>query len=1029
MKLRLFLLIIVVLIISCFSGMVYTQCEDLTEGAIGGAGAQVTELIVYESAVRADKPTGSGPYTVGNTDASIPRPSLPNLLARIFYPATSTGLDAPSDHSDAPYSAITWAPGAGGHYDDYDSLGTYVASWGFLMAICNFPTGSLNQETVDSHGYVLDFFEAENSNATSNFYGLIDVNMFGATGHSNGGWGAIRGTVEDIRFKAVCTLAAAGHADGSDVSGLIVPLQLIVGNNDNTFKPVSEANYANANPIKSLIKINGATHSGPFHLEYLISFFKFWLVRDDEYYTFIYGDEIQQDVADGTIQLSYDLGLTADADASKFKVEEDEQFTFIGEGIITNPISPDRSIAKYEWDFDDDGNYDWNSTSTGSVAYIWYENVALQATLRVTDTWGLMATSEPISITINNRKPTANAGEDQTVNEDEVVLLDARGSSDTPSDLVNLSYAWDFGNDEYSGWLNEPTINYTYINKGTYTVTLTVRDDDYATDITSIKIIVNNVEPTCTAMVDHETVNEDDVINFTGTGSDSPSDMPYLKYYWDFGDNTYTEPMSSPNTTHKYTTKGIYNATLTIEDDNGANGNSTVFITVNNVKPTCTAIVDNQIVNEDEIVSFSGIGYDSLSDVSFLSYNWDFGDGNNSGWNPTVDAAHAYVNEDTYLAILTVKDDNNDIDTTTVCITVNNVAPTVHAKADETIVDEDEIIAFKAKDYWDTASDIDSLEFIWDFGDYGMGQGKKVTHAYISANTYTITLTVIDDNGAMGADIIEITVNNVEPTAIIKLTKRQVNIDEEFTIDGSPSLDTPSDKLNLTYEWDFGDGEFGEGITTNHSYKEPDKYTVTLTVKDDNNVTSKATKTITVKASDDDERVSEKDKEESYLWVIVGIVIVIIIVVLFLVFIRSKKKPGQDEIQPQQPYQQYHPQPQQQYPQSWKGQPSAETYREADYQPGGTAYPIVSPSYPPTYQPPRPEQLRQPQILLPLQQYPLPLLPPPEPQQTTQIPIPSQPQSQEYQTMQQNLCATCGQPLSYIEQNNSYYCYQCQKYE
>lgn len=51
------------------------------------------------------------------------------------------------------------------------------------------------------------------------------------------------------------------------------------------------------------------------------------------------------------------------------------------------------------------------------------------------------------------------------------------------------------------------------------------------------------------------------------------------------------------------------------------------------------------------------------------------------------------------------------------------------------------------------------------------------------------------------------------------------------------------------------------------------------------------------------------------------------------------------------------------------------------------------------------------------------------------FPLSSQtPQSQDTQEpyekklTQQNLCLTCGQPLSYIEQYNSYYCYQCQKY-
>jgi len=887
MKSKLSPLIIVTLLVSCCSGIVSTLQEDLT-GSVEGQGTGAINQHSYTWVV---KPTDSGPYTVGYTDASVPRPSMSNLLARIFYPATSTGQDTPSDPSGGPYPAITWAPGAGGHYDDYDNLGTFVASWGFVMAICDFPTGSLNQVTIDSHGFVLDHLVAENSDSGSNFFGSIDVNMFGASGHSNGGWGAIHGTVADSRFKAVCTLAAAGNADGSDVNGLVVPIQLIVGSNDNTFKPVSQANYANADPIKSLIEIVGATHSGPFHLEYFISFFKFWLDGDQEYYTFIYGNDIQQDVTDGTIHLSRDLGLTTSADASKLTVEEDEEFTFMGQGIISNPDPPNRIIVRYEWDYDDDGTFDWNSTSTGSVSFIPYEDGVLLARFRVTDSWGLTATSESISVTVNNKEPIAHAGEDRTVNEDEVVLLDGRGSSDTPSDLVNLSYSWDFGNDEHSGWMDEPTINYTYVNTGIYTVTLTVKDDDFETDEASVQIVVNNVEPTCTAMADLQTVNEDEIINFSGAGDDSPSDMPSLNYYWDFGDDDQSEQMGSPNTTHAYTNKGIYNATLTIEDDNGVKGYSTFTINVNNVKPTCSAIVENQIVNEDEVLDFGGIVSDSPSDIASIKYKWDFDDGNDSGWDNIIDTTHIYENEGIYIATLSVKDDNDEIETDTVSITVNNIAPTVEADSSKTTVVEDEIVRFEADDVWDTDSDIDSVWFMWVFGDGSIAEGEKVSHAYVNANEYTVTLTATDDNGATGTDTLKITVNNVKPTAVITVNKKIASVGEELTFDGYQSSDTTSDKANLTYTWDFGDGEAGTGIAVNHTYIDSQQCTVTLMVSD-SECTASTSMTITVidqgrtdsgiDGNDTSAKV-KKAKDDDNSMLIVGILAVLIVPVIALI--------------------------------------------------------------------------------------------------------------------------------------------------
>jgi hypothetical protein len=54
--------------------------------------------------------------------------------------------------------------------------------------------------------------------------------------------------------------------------------------------------------------------------------------------------------------------------------------------------------------------------------------------------------------------------------------------------------------------------------------------------------------------------------------------------------------------------------------------------------------------------------------------------------------------------------------------------------------------------------DEDSLSYVWDFGDSAMAAGVVVTHVYTAADTYTTTLTVTDDNGAIGTDTAIVTV-------------------------------------------------------------------------------------------------------------------------------------------------------------------------------------------------------------------------------------------------------------------------------
>ena len=59
-------------------------------------------------------------------------------------------------------------------------------------------------------------------------------------------------------------------------------------------------------------------------------------------------------------------------------------------------------------------------------------------------------------------------------------------------------------------------------------------------------------------------------------------------------------------------------------------------------------------------------------------------------------------------------------------------------------------------------------------------------------------------------------------------------INEEIEFDGSKSADMDGD--NLTYRWDFGDGETAEGAKVKHAYKKIGAYKVSLTVTDNSGV-------------------------------------------------------------------------------------------------------------------------------------------------------------------------------------------------
>jgi chitodextrinase len=126
----------------------------------------------------------------------------------------------------------------------------------------------------------------------------------------------------------------------------------------------------------------------------------------------------------------------------------------------------------------------------------------------------------------------------------------------------------------------------------------------------------------------------------------------------------------------------------------------------------------------------------------------------------------------------------------------------------------------------DNDGTIESYE--WVFGDGTSASGAAVQHVYAQSGTYTVTLTVTDDDGAWESEweTVVVTGPNAAPAAAFTLSCSALTC----SFDGWGSSD--SDGTIVTYEWDFGDGTTGNGATIQHSYAQAGMYTVMLTVTD-----------------------------------------------------------------------------------------------------------------------------------------------------------------------------------------------------
>ena len=211
-------------------------------------------------------------------------------------------------------------------------------------------------------------------------------------------------------------------------------------------------------------------------------------------------------------------------------------------------------------------------------------------TLTVTDAEGAKGTSKT-QITIQNKAPSANAGADRIVNEDDVVNFNAGGSTDTASDVNSLTYHWDFG-DGTTG--NGIIASHKYAEKGIYTTTLRVTDDDGESDVDDAVVTVTNVVPAANAGPD-QTVREGQTVLFDGAGTtDTPTDKTILDYSWSFGGQGI-------NPTYVWSDDGVKGVSLTATDNDAASNADGMNVNVQNVAPSvginALAVSDTTSVN------------------------------------------------------------------------------------------------------------------------------------------------------------------------------------------------------------------------------------------------------------------------------------------------------------------------------------------------------------------------------------------------------------------------------------------------
>jgi len=511
-------------------------------------------------------------------------------------------------------------------------------------------------------------------------------------------------------------------------------------------------------------------------------------------------------------------------------VNMDENVTLDGSGSTDTPSDAARGLS-FLWNFGDGTYRNWSSSPL--AAHVYNSTGEFNATLSLKDDDGAIGTDSAL-ITVANVPPTVSVMADRMAYEDESVQFNCSGN-DTVSDVWSLVFKWDFGDGNSTSWTAKANSSHTYVSRGAYGALLLVRDRWGLSVQGTVNITVLNPLPACTIAPEFtdQKIDEDIAVGFDGTGSDNPSDISSLHYSWYFGDGIVTDWAASTSASHVYASEGTFTVRMSVRDDDNDTGISETNITIRNPVPRAEIVTSELSASEDDRIDLDGKGTDTASDQPWLMFRWDFGDGNESAWSSESSANHSYPAAGTYKLRLTTRDDENaSAKSEPLYITINNVVPVAVADASPKSVDEDAPVLFTARNSTDTPSDRSSLLYHWWFGDGDEADGMNATHVYTKSGTYSVTLRVTDNGGALSEDKeLKIKVRNLAPVATATMDKAGAKTGEEFTFTGD-GKDTPTDRPLLKYYWYFSDGQKVEGKVAKHSFTTAGKFTARFEVSD-----------------------------------------------------------------------------------------------------------------------------------------------------------------------------------------------------
>jgi hypothetical protein len=465
------------------------------------------------------------------------------------------------------------------------------------------------------------------------------------------------------------------------------------------------------------------------------------------------------------------------------------------------------------------------------------------------------------------------------------------------------------------GWVTDRSWNTTgytgYVTIYVVVENVSPSEEIVSNNIFSAEIYIRefNEPPVASFSVSNENPGIGEDVTFNATLSSDDTDIFY--YHFDFGDGDSITSYG-PVVKHEYSSGGTYTATLVVEDEDWTESTNfaEAVITVE-AKPHAVLSASPKSIYEGASVTFDGS--DSYEEGGVVEYyNFDFGDGQKSGWIFGSSITHTYNSAGSYSATLKVKDDDADESENYVYVIITvlekpNSPPTAAIMyIQPNPVTQGRDVTFFGSGY-DEDGEIEAYQWNSDL-DGLLSDSQDFSTSVLSVGTHTISLSVQDDDSAWSDEVTEtllVKETNELPTVTITSPSDLQRISGTLNIQGSaddPDGDVVWVEIRIDgSQWIFALGTTSWSFGLDTTFYPEGEHILKARAFDGEDYSEEAVITIVVDNEVDD---SEKDEQGNQLWILILIFIIVIVVVVAIIAVGmsgKKKGPAQFPVQEVEP--------------------------------------------------------------------------------------------------------------------------------